>query len=62
VDGHMDQPGTPSVGTHFLTTRGIGAANGRALLHQRREEHLTRSDKVQPFTWLVLAGNTTAHR
>src|SRR6266581_4586267 len=27
VDGHMDQPGTPSVGTHCLTTRRIGGAN-----------------------------------
>jgi Polyketide cyclase / dehydrase and lipid transport len=27
IDGHMDQPGTPSVGTHCLTTRRIGRAN-----------------------------------
>jgi hypothetical protein len=27
VDGHMDAPGTPSVGTHCLTTRRIGGAN-----------------------------------
>ena len=30
------------------------------VLHQRREEHVTPSDRVQPFTWLVLAGDTTA--
>jgi uncharacterized protein YndB with AHSA1/START domain len=27
VDGHMDQPGTPTVGTRCLTTRRIGGAN-----------------------------------
>lgn len=27
IDGHMDQPGPPSVGTHCLTTRRIGRAN-----------------------------------
>jgi hypothetical protein len=27
VDGHMDQPGTPTVGTHCLTTRRIGGAD-----------------------------------
>ena len=27
VDGHMDQPGIPSVGTRCLTTRRIGGAN-----------------------------------
>ena len=27
VDGRMDHPGTPTVGTHCLTTRRIGGAN-----------------------------------
>ena len=27
IDGHMDQPGTPTVGTRCLTTRRIGGAN-----------------------------------
>jgi hypothetical protein len=27
IDGHLDQPGTPSVGTRCLTTRRIGGAN-----------------------------------
>jgi hypothetical protein len=27
IDGHMDQPGNPSVGAHCLTTRRIGGAN-----------------------------------
>ena len=27
IDGHMDQPGTPSVGARCLTTRRIGGAN-----------------------------------
>jgi hypothetical protein len=27
IDGHMDQPGTPSVGAHCLTTRRIGRAD-----------------------------------
>lgn len=27
IDGHMDQPGTPSVGAHCRTTRRIGRAN-----------------------------------
>jgi hypothetical protein len=27
IDGHMDQPGTPRVGTHCVTTRRIGRAN-----------------------------------
>jgi hypothetical protein len=27
IDGHMDQPGTPAVGTRCLTTRRIGGAN-----------------------------------
>jgi len=27
AEGHMDQPGTPSVGTHCPTTRRIGRAN-----------------------------------
>jgi hypothetical protein len=27
IDGHLDQPGTPTVGTRCLTTRRIGGAN-----------------------------------
>jgi hypothetical protein len=27
IDGHMDQPGTPAVGTRCMTTRRIGGAN-----------------------------------
>jgi hypothetical protein len=27
IDGHMDEPGTPTVGTRCLTTRRIGGAN-----------------------------------
>jgi hypothetical protein len=27
IDGHLDQPGTPAVGTRCLTTRRIGGAN-----------------------------------
>jgi hypothetical protein len=27
IEGHMEQPGTPSVGAHCLTTRRIGGAN-----------------------------------
>lgn len=34
---------------------------GYRVLHQCREDHVTPSGRVQPFTWLVLAGNTTAH-
>jgi SAM-dependent methyltransferase len=33
---------------------------GYRVLHQRREEHITPSDRVQQFTWLVLADDTTA--
>jgi SAM-dependent methyltransferase len=33
---------------------------GYRVLHQRREKHVTPSDRVQPFTWLVLADDTTA--
>jgi hypothetical protein len=33
---------------------------GYRVLHRRREEHVTPTGRVQPFTWLVLAGNTTA--
>jgi SAM-dependent methyltransferase len=33
---------------------------GYRVLHQRREEHVTPTATVQPFTWLVLADDTTA--
>jgi hypothetical protein len=34
---------------------------GYRVLHQRREEHVTPSDHVQPFTWLVLADDAISH-
>jgi len=33
---------------------------GYRVLRERREDHVTPSDSVQPFTWLVLADDTTA--
>src|SRR3954451_14628135 len=45
VDGHLDQPGTPSVGTLCLTTRRIGGA------HRTSTSEVTHINP--PKTWGV---------
>jgi SAM-dependent methyltransferase len=58
ADGPTRCSGLPTA--RYSTDTLAAELPGYRVLHQRREEHVTPSDNVQPFTWLVLAHDTNA--
>lgn len=58
ADGPTRCSGLPTV--RYSANALAAELPGYRVLHQQREEHVTPADTLQPFTWLVLADDTTA--